>query len=254
MTGPSGGPRKPETSTDVARKLPAPPRQPVASTPVLVKEEEEVLLQCEAAIETLKFAFWAAGKALQVIRQGRLYRATHETFEEYCQARWGMTRAQANKLIRMWPIAEALFDSQSNDLARARAKLSQAAIWELVPVAEQYDVTAAAHVYRTAEEAEETVTATIAKKAVQAVAALPESPRFDPEAATTAIRGALHPAPDGAPATPRKRRPRAEDRSSGTPDIETLLPWDSPAVLNQVLRTYMTPEDRHTLGKLLMEE
>jgi len=43
--------------------------------------------------------FIEVGEALATIRDERLYRATHATFEDYCQTRWGMKRAHANRLI-----------------------------------------------------------------------------------------------------------------------------------------------------------
>lgn len=36
---------------------------------------------------------------LRQIRDSRLYRAEHATFEDYCQKRWGMARRHANQLI-----------------------------------------------------------------------------------------------------------------------------------------------------------
>ncbi|MHA4819477.1 hypothetical protein ACXZ65_34570 [Streptomyces aculeolatus] len=250
------GPRRPETATDFARNLPGPPPRPIADTPVLIGEEEEVFQRCEAAVETLKFAFWAAGKGLQVIRDGRLYRATHGTFDDYVQDRWGMTRAQANKLIRMWPIAEALFESQvqeSNDLARTRAKrLSQSVVWELVPVAERYDVDAAQHLYSTTVEASGgEVTAAVLKGAV---AALPKEKSFDTTAAAVAVQRAVEqmqtakrPAPRaGGAAQPTARR------GTGVEPVEP--PWESPEEMNLLLRRHMSAEGRRMLAKLLAED
>ena len=50
----------------------------------LSNREQADLATCEAALDSLRVAFWAAGKALQVIRDARLYRDTHATFEDYC--------------------------------------------------------------------------------------------------------------------------------------------------------------------------
>ncbi|WP_285710872.1 hypothetical protein, partial [Microtetraspora sp. NBRC 16547] len=69
------------------------------NTGELTVAERDDLAACEAAIDTLRVAFWAAGKALQVIRDARLYRATHPTFEAYVGERWEMTRTQADRLI-----------------------------------------------------------------------------------------------------------------------------------------------------------
>jgi hypothetical protein len=46
----------------------------------LTPEEEADLATCEVALDNLRLAFAAAGKALQVILDGRLYRSTHDTF------------------------------------------------------------------------------------------------------------------------------------------------------------------------------
>ena len=39
------------------------------------------------------------GSALLTIREGRLYRATHATFEQYCRERWGIGRSYASRQI-----------------------------------------------------------------------------------------------------------------------------------------------------------
>ncbi|WP_347242299.1 hypothetical protein [Nostoc sp. FACHB-892] len=44
-------------------------------------------------------AFFEAGKALAQLRDRRLYRSTHRTFEEYCRDRFGYTHRRVNYLI-----------------------------------------------------------------------------------------------------------------------------------------------------------
>lgn len=44
-------------------------------------------------------AFYAAGKALKELRERRLYRSTHSTFEDYCRSRFGFTHRHVNYLI-----------------------------------------------------------------------------------------------------------------------------------------------------------
>jgi hypothetical protein len=46
------------------------------------------------------------GAALREIRNQRFYRATHTSFEEYCQQRWEMSHRQANRLIQVAEIAD----------------------------------------------------------------------------------------------------------------------------------------------------
>ncbi len=44
-------------------------------------------------------AFYTSGKALKELRDRRLYRSTHSTFEEYCRDRFGFTHRHVNYLI-----------------------------------------------------------------------------------------------------------------------------------------------------------
>lgn len=53
----------------------------------------------EAVIERGLNTFVEVGAALAAIRDGRLYRDTHGTFEDYCQERWSLTRRHVNRLV-----------------------------------------------------------------------------------------------------------------------------------------------------------
>ncbi|MFE9491436.1 hypothetical protein ACFYNF_34200 [Streptomyces sp. NPDC006641] len=174
------------TAVDMAKELPH-LFKPISDSPTLIGEEQDSLAQCEAAVETLKGAFWAAGKALQIIRDARLYRETHKTFDDYCDERWSMNRQYADKLIRAWPIAEALYEKQdpANLTPIGVKKLNQAQVWELVPVAESWDVDTATFVYDTVVEIDgQAVTAAVLKGAVKS---LPKSDEFDREVAAERI-------------------------------------------------------------------
>ena len=52
--------------------------------------------------------FVEVGKALAKIRDGRLYRETHATFEAYCAERWGWSRVRAHQLIESSEVAKML--------------------------------------------------------------------------------------------------------------------------------------------------
>jgi hypothetical protein len=81
--------------------------------------EREELANCEAAIDTLRTAFWVAGQALRTVRAAKLYRETHATLEEYVADRWDMSRAQAYRLMEAAPFAERLSpieDTRLNEL------------------------------------------------------------------------------------------------------------------------------------------
>lgn len=191
------------TAVDMAQDLPH-LFKPISDSPTLIGEEQDSLAQCEAAVETLKGAFWAAGKALQIIRDARLYRESHKTFDDYCDERWSMNRQYADKLIRAWPIAEALYAKQGSPALTPIGvkKLNQAQVWELVPVAESWDVDTATFVYDTVVEIDgQAVTAAVLKGAVKA---LPKGADFDREVAAERIleyvSSLSEPAPQKVPA------------------------------------------------------
>jgi hypothetical protein len=146
----------------------------------LSDREQADLATCEAALDNLRVAFWAAGKALQVIRDARLYRDTHATFEDYVEQRWDMSRPQAYRLIDAWPLAERL--SPMGD------KLNERQVRELLPLASRHGHDAAVTVYRTVAETDGIqVTAAVLHGAVSI---LPPG-RFDPAEATEQIRAYL---------------------------------------------------------------
>lgn len=53
----------------------------------------------------------AAGQALAEIRESKLYRQTHGTFEEYCQEKWGFVARRARQLISAAEVAETVTKS-----------------------------------------------------------------------------------------------------------------------------------------------
>lgn len=61
--------------------------------------EARELTQMESTIERGLRVFWEVGEALFTIRDRRLYRSTHATFDTYCRDRWQMSKTQANRLI-----------------------------------------------------------------------------------------------------------------------------------------------------------
>lgn len=66
------------------------------------------LAQCEATIERGMRAFVEVGQALLRIRDERLYRETHETFEVYCRERWDFSVAQGKRLVQAAEVTEAV--------------------------------------------------------------------------------------------------------------------------------------------------
>lgn len=188
---------EPAASTPVAASTPAaiPAPYETTATGELTARERDDLATCEAALDGLRIAFWAAGKALQVIRDARLYRETHDTFEAYLTDRWEIQTSQAYRLIAAWPLAEAL--SPMGD------KINERQVRELTPVAERYSVEAATTVYRIVAETAAEIDGVRVTAAVlhDAVNALPDSKTFDEAKAAARIRACLNGeiGPDPAP-------------------------------------------------------
>ncbi len=71
----------------------------------MTEEEQRDRLHLERRVER---AFFEAGKALTELRDRRLYRSTHKTFEDYCRDRFGHSRQQSNYLIAAAGVYENL--------------------------------------------------------------------------------------------------------------------------------------------------
>ncbi|MBR8832530.1 MAG: hypothetical protein DSM106950_00415 [Stigonema ocellatum SAG 48.90 = DSM 106950] len=71
----------------------------------LTEEESCLRLHLERQVEK---AFYLAGIALQELRDKRLYRFSHKTFEEYCRDRFGHSRQKSNYLIAAAGVFENL--------------------------------------------------------------------------------------------------------------------------------------------------
>ncbi|MBD2302824.1 MULTISPECIES: hypothetical protein [unclassified Nostoc] len=78
---------------------------PAVEVPELTPEEQSDRLHLERRVER---AFFEAGKALAELRDRRLYRSTHKTFEEYCRDRFGHSRQKSNYLIAASQVYENL--------------------------------------------------------------------------------------------------------------------------------------------------
>lgn len=152
---------------------------PSAGEGPLSEHERAQLDLCESSIDKLRIAFWAAGRALQAVRDGRLYRANYGTFDEYVEQRWDMQRSYAHKLIRAWPLAAKL-----HPVAPA---INEGQVRELLPVAAEYGEDAAVTVYTTLAQA--TQVKVTAGKLREAIALLPE--RFDEAAVVERLQAWL---------------------------------------------------------------
>jgi len=164
------------------------------------------LATCEAALDNLRLAFAAAGKALAVIQAARLYRATHDAFEDYVEQRWGMGKSQAYRLIEAWPLAERL--------SPIGERLTESHVRELLPLAGRHGQDAAAAVYQAVDDADGIrVTAAV----LHDVVALLPADYWDPDEAVRQIRAYL--AGDRTPPEP----PPADPLQAFTAETTRLL-------------------------------
>lgn len=98
----------------------------------LAPSESKRLQELEIVIETGKQTFVAVGNALAEIRDGRLYKATHKTFEDYCQTKWGLSRPRAYQMIEaaetvavLPPKMSTIVDTESKARELAKAPVAR---------------------------------------------------------------------------------------------------------------------------------
>ena len=109
----------------------------------LTVEEMRERLRLERKVEK---AFYEAGVALQALRDKRLYRSTHSTFEEYCRERFDYSRSYSSRLIKAVEVVDNIrqnvanwqqnktivlpvTESQCRHIAKLKQPSSQARAW-----------------------------------------------------------------------------------------------------------------------------
>ena len=70
--------------------------------------DRDKLAECETVIARGLAAFHEVGRSLLEIRDRRLYRETHNRFEDYLRERWGIDRTYAHRLIQSAKVLETL--------------------------------------------------------------------------------------------------------------------------------------------------
>ncbi|MHC5761844.1 hypothetical protein [Nostoc sp.] len=71
----------------------------------LTEDEQSDRLHLERQVEK---AFYLAGKALVELRDRKLYRSTHKTFEDYCRERFGFERRYPYRLMESTVVVDNL--------------------------------------------------------------------------------------------------------------------------------------------------
>lgn len=100
--------------------------------------ETAQLNRFEERIEQGLASFIEVGEALSAIRDRKLYRATHGTFEDYCRVKWGMSASRARQLCGASEVAASVTnvtlrtESQARELARVPAPQRQQVVEKAV--------------------------------------------------------------------------------------------------------------------------
>lgn len=82
----------------------------MTETAILSVSETHRLDALEGVIERGKAAFVEVGEALLEIRDRRLYRESHGTFDDYCRERWDFARSTAYQFIDAARVVSAMAD------------------------------------------------------------------------------------------------------------------------------------------------
>lgn len=104
---------------------------------IITAAELHQLAEHEAVIERGIKTFYEVGVALSEIRNRRLYREDHDTFEAYCQQRWNISRPRAYELMQAAQVVSGMPDTlpaptsarQASELARVPVA-ERTAVWQ----------------------------------------------------------------------------------------------------------------------------
>ena len=181
---------------------------------LLPPDESVELARHEAVIEAGLQTFVEVGSALLAIRDKRLHRATHHTFEDYCRERWSLTRSRAYRLM---------------DAAQVVGNLS--------PIGDTPGEV---------EESNQLVTFPQNEAQARPLASL------EPDQQRAAWSEAVETAPNGKPTAKHveevARRYRDEPEPDAEPESDAALP--SPGTWDYQEEPEDEPEERQTLGRL----
>jgi len=116
---------------------PAPEAEAVTVVPEVVEELTEEELEERQRLELrVERSFIGAGLALRELRDRRLYRNTHKTFETYCQDRFAFGRAHSYRLIDAATVFGNLSPQEElNDLSPIRRQILPTRLEQVRPLA-----------------------------------------------------------------------------------------------------------------------
>lgn len=92
----------------------------------LTTTDQSNLAKYESIIESGLKTFYEVGNALLAIREEKLYRGTHGTFEGYCRDKWGISHTRAYELMGAAQVKDqvsAIADIKNEAQARPLTKV-----------------------------------------------------------------------------------------------------------------------------------
>jgi hypothetical protein len=151
--------------------------------------EAELTTQEAARLEHLKAvvsrgiqSYYEMGDALREIRDSRLYRATHATFDEFCRECWGFAKSHIYRLIDTSIVAENV--SPTGEVPRTERQAR-----ELTPLNREPDAQRAAWAIAVETAPESGVTAAHVKQVVEATReVVAERPNITPAELPEAVK------------------------------------------------------------------
>ncbi|MEJ7763905.1 MAG: hypothetical protein WKF86_00250 [Acidimicrobiales bacterium] len=157
----------------------------------LARSERERLTHLVHVVDGALDYFATAGTALAEIRDSGLYRETHDTFEKFCAAQWGMTRSSAYELMAAADVVSGIPDT-----APAPANVGQARALAAAAPDDRADVMAKV----AAKGKPVTAKAIAAELACRRPTPPAAEPREEEAEASAALTGFFEPAADASPA------------------------------------------------------
>ncbi|MDT6988236.1 hypothetical protein ACFOSY_31810 [Streptomyces lusitanus] len=128
----------------------------------LSEEEEQILALCMRGVQQFEDAWWVMGKAMANIKNRRLYRKTHATFEDFARDVFNKSRPLAYEEMTSYAIGELLsaradkaFEENSNGVS-ARAdipSIGKKAAGALNPITKDYGPETSVAVHETIRDA-----------------------------------------------------------------------------------------------------
>ncbi|WP_425834120.1 hypothetical protein [Streptomyces fractus] len=146
------------------------PRPPAGDGELSV-EEQHALEACEAGMANLQTAFWVAGKSLESMKTGRLFRNSgYGNFAEFVWKKWEISETQMHRLMDEWRIGELLHSRGWSP--------RESQIRELTSIKNQSGSEAAANVYdaiaRVQQARKKRVTAKVVAGVVKQLPPIPD--------------------------------------------------------------------------------